>query len=92
MMKKQTKKAKIKKAKLIITKDMSFDEVMRKYPETAKVFLKHGLTCIGCPFALQETIEQGSLAHGINVNALVKELNRVVEKKSDRKVKNDNIQ
>lgn len=86
-MKKQKKKIKkIKKTKKErITKDMHFSEVLEKYPETVKVFFRYGLTCLGCPVALQETIEQGCLAHGIDVNTFVKELNRII-KKNDNQV------
>lgn len=59
-----------------ISADMTFAEVVSKYPETAEIFLKHGMQCIGCPMAMSETIEQGALGHGINVEKLIGELNK----------------
>lgn len=78
---------KLKSKKIKITKDMTFIEVIKKYPETTETFLEHGLACIGCPFAMQETIEQGAKAHGINLKKLIKELNKTIEKKEKKKIK-----
>lgn len=61
-----------------IRKEMSIGEVVQTYPQTVEVFLRHGLMCFGCAIAQFENIEQGALAHGINVNALIKDLNSVV--------------
>lgn len=61
-----------------ITKDMTFFEVMRTYPESVKVLQKYNLGCIGCMGAQNESLEQGANAHGIDVDALVKDLNAAV--------------
>ena len=58
-----------------ITKDMTFAEVIQKYPGTARIFLEVGMHCIGCAMAAQETIEQGAEAHGIDLEKLMKKLN-----------------
>ena len=62
-----------------ITKDMKIDEVLKKYPEIVVVFTKHGFHCIGCAAASFESIEQGALAHGVDVEKLIKDLNKTVE-------------
>ena len=59
-----------------ITADMSIIEVVQKYPDTVYVFMRHGLGCIGCALARFENIRQGAEAHGIDVDALVKDLNQ----------------
>jgi hybrid cluster-associated redox disulfide protein len=59
-----------------ITADMSIIEVVQKYPDTVGVFMRHGLGCIGCALARFENIRQGAEAHGIDVDALVKDLNQ----------------
>ena len=61
-----------------ITKQMGIQEVVDKYPQTVAVFFKHGLGCLGCAAAHFETIEQGAMAHGLNVDALITDLNKVV--------------
>jgi len=61
-----------------ISKEMSIAEVVQKYPQTIEVFLRHGLMCFGCAIARFENIEQGAMAHGIDVPSLVKDLNAAV--------------
>jgi hybrid cluster-associated redox disulfide protein len=60
---------------MAITKDMTIQEVVESNPETIRVFLDHGLHCIGCAVARFENIEQGAMAHGIDVDALIRDLN-----------------
>ena len=58
-----------------ITKDMGIMEAIQKYPDIVGVFVAHGLGCIGCAMANFETIEQGAVAHGMDLDALMKDLN-----------------
>jgi len=61
-----------------INKDMTFGQVLEKYPKAAEVMGKYGLHCIGCHVALYESIEQGSKAHGMSESEfkkMLKELN-----------------
>ena len=63
---------------MTITRQMTIGEVVEKFPQTVEVFLRHGLMCFGCAVARFENVEQGAMAHGINVEALVKDLNAAV--------------
>ena len=63
---------------MTITKDMSIMEVVQKYPDTVEVFRNSGMGCLGCAAAHFENIEQGALAHGIDIDSLMKGLNDVV--------------
>ena len=65
---------------MTITKNMPIGEVVQKYPEAIPVFLQHGLMCFGCAVARFENIEQGAIAHGIDAEALIKDLNAAVAK------------
>jgi hybrid cluster-associated redox disulfide protein len=65
-----------------ITKEMPIGEVVQKYPQTVEVFLQHGLMCFGCAIARFENLEQGAMAHGIDVEALVQDLNAAVPQPS----------
>jgi hybrid cluster-associated redox disulfide protein len=58
-----------------ITKEMTIGEVVEKFPQSVEVFLRHGLMCFGCAVARFENVEQGARAHGIDVEALVTDLN-----------------
>ena len=62
-----------------ITKDMTIMDVVNKHPQSIKVFFEHGLFCIGCGVAYRETVEQGAMAHGIDVDELMAKLNEAVE-------------
>jgi len=59
-----------------IKKDDNITEIIQNYPITREVFMQFGLGCIGCLAARFETLEQGAAAHGIDVDALVEELNK----------------
>ncbi len=63
---------------MTITKDMSIIDVVQNYPDTAMVFMYAGMGCLGCAAARFENIEQGAMAHGIDLDALMEALNEVV--------------
>ena len=63
---------------MTITKDMNIIDVVQSYPDTAMVFMYAGMGCFGCAAAHFENIEQGALAHGIDVDSLIDALNEVV--------------
>ena len=63
-----------------ISKEMGIIEVVQKYPQTVEVFRNHGMGCLGCAAARFENIAQGAMAHGIDVDALIKDLNTLVQK------------
>jgi len=68
------------KVKKEITKDMSITEVLENYPETYELMLGLGFSCMGCPMAAMETIEQGCMVHGMNPDDFVRKLNSVLKK------------
>ena len=69
---------------MTITKDIKIEEVVKQYPETMMVFTKHGLHCVGCHVSAFESVEDGALAHGINVDALVDDLNKVISSRKQK--------
>jgi hybrid cluster-associated redox disulfide protein len=64
----------------MIHKNMSIQEVVMNYPETVSIFEKYGLGCVGCQAALFEDIEEGAEVHGVDVAALVVDLNKALKK------------
>jgi len=66
---------------MMITAEMKIGDVVQQYPETVKVFLSHGLMCVGCAVARFENIRQGATAHGIDVDRLIEDLNEQVREK-----------
>jgi hybrid cluster-associated redox disulfide protein len=69
--------------KVAITGDEPIAQVLKEYPQTLRVFLSHGLMCVGCAVARFENIRDGATAHGIDVDALVKDLNAVVGQQAE---------
>lgn len=62
-----------------ITKDMTFHQAMQLSPEVARVLGKYHLGCVGCMGAMNETLEQGALAHGLDVNDILRDLNAIFD-------------
>ena len=61
-----------------ITGKTKLSVLLNKKPEAAEILFEVGLTCVGCPMAANETIEQGCLAHGMSkkdIDELIKRLN-----------------
>jgi hybrid cluster-associated redox disulfide protein len=63
-----------------ITKDTIVADVLKMDQETAPIFIKHGLFCLGCPASSMESIEQAGTVHGLNIDELLKDLNNYFDK------------
>ena len=46
----------------------------------APILLNIGMHCLGCPSSQMETIEEAAMVHGIDPDALVKEINDFLAK------------
>lgn len=62
-----------------ITKEMTFHQVLQMSPEVAKILGKYRLGCVGCMGAMNETLAQGAVAHGLDVNDILRDLNAIFE-------------
>ncbi len=62
-----------------ISKDMGIMEIVQQWPETVQILAGAGMGCLGCAAAHFESLEEGAVAHGIDVDALVEELNKAVQ-------------
>ncbi len=58
-----------------ITKNMTFLEMLKAYPETAKVLKKYNLACASCMGAQSEPIDLGAINHGLDPEQLLADLN-----------------
>lgn len=63
-----------------ITRDMSFIQAIQAHPKAGEILAKYEMGCIGCMGAAGETIEQGAIAHGVDVDKLIKELNALFKR------------
>ncbi len=62
-----------------ITGKTKIGALISKNPEAAETLFEAGMGCVGCSMAMNETIEQGCLAHGMTkkqIDKLIKELNK----------------
>lgn len=62
----------------IFTKDMSIMEALQADPRARDVFTAYGMGCIGCMGVSMESIEDGAKMHGIDPEAVMAELNKLV--------------
>jgi len=70
-----------------ITGDMKIEEIVAKFPQTIGVFFQYGLGCVGCHAASFESLAEGAMMHGIDLDAMLKDLNDLVEKIEAQKAK-----
>lgn len=50
------------------------DDVMRRWPATIRVFLDHGMRCVGCPIACFHTIDDACREHKVDRAAFLADL------------------
>ena len=60
---------------MAITKEMTIGELLRTNPDVAPVLLQAGMHCLGCPSAQAESLEEAAMVHGIDINALMDQIN-----------------
>jgi hybrid cluster-associated redox disulfide protein len=58
--------------------DATVDEVMRRRPETIRVFLRHRMRCVGCPLGRFHAIGYACEAHGVSRERFVADLDAAV--------------
>ena len=62
-----------------ITKDTIIGEILDMDQTTAPFFLEMGMHCLGCPSSRGETVEEACMVHGVDPDALLEELNKMVK-------------
>lgn len=60
----------------VITKDMIIADIVSADAENTKILMEFGMHCIGCPSSQMETLEDACAVHGLNVEELIKKLNK----------------
>ena len=62
-----------------ITRDTRISDAIVICPNAAEIFEQYGLGCFSCMAATAETIEEGASMHGIDVQAMLDDLNSACE-------------
>lgn len=58
-----------------ITKDWTLGEVLEYNDDLADILMGFGMHCFSCPLSQMETLEEASLAHGVDIDLLLQKLN-----------------
>lgn len=61
---------------MIIKNDTKINEIISAYPEAVKFFADLNMSCGQCFAVNFDTIENGALMHGMDVNKLIDQLNK----------------
>lgn len=63
-----------------ITRQTMLFEIFAAHPDALQVFERHGMSCSGCMKVMKENLEIACLRHGADLEALLVELEALVEK------------
>lgn len=58
----------------VIDREMTVDEIMRRWPATIRVFIRNGMLCIGCPIGVFHTVKDACDAHRLDEETFSREL------------------
>ena len=62
---------------------MLLEDIVMCHPEVAGVLVEYGLHCFACPYAGEETLEEGARMHGFDdamLSELVDDMNSFITK------------
>ncbi|MEA4987398.1 MAG: DUF1858 domain-containing protein [Anaerovorax sp.] len=63
-----------------INESMLVSEIMDMGPDVTEIFLRNGLNCLGCPGAATENLQEAAEGHGVDLKALMADLNDYLDK------------
>lgn len=63
-----------------INESMLVSEIMDMGPDVTEIFLRNGLNCLGCPGAATEKLCEAAEGHGVDLEALMADLNDYLDK------------
>ena len=59
---------------MTITKDMTIAQAIRIDTGIIPILMNMGMHCVGCPSAQAETLEEAAMVHGMDIEALMNEI------------------
>ena len=54
--------------------EMTMDALMRRWPSTIPVVIRHGMLCVGCPIGRFHTVREACRAHQMDEALLIRDL------------------
>ncbi len=64
---------------MVINKNSTINEILSAYPEAKRFFNEREMACSSCFAVNFDTLEKGALMHGLEVNALIEQLNNFLK-------------
>lgn len=58
--------------------DMTVEDVLARWPETATVFGRHNMACVGCPVAPFYKVSEAATVYNLETADFVAELEEVI--------------
>ena len=71
----------------LIIKEMTVGEILQKVNGAGEIMSSYGLSCVGCSSNLSESLEQGTVGHGMapeTLNSILDDLNSLAQKNKDK--------
>jgi len=59
-------------------KDMIIGDLLKLHDGVAEILMKAGMHCVGCPSAAGETLEEAGVIHGLDVDKIVIDINKLI--------------
>ena len=64
---------------MVIQKNSKINQILSAYPDAKKFFNEREMACSSCFAVNFDTLEKGALMHGLEVNALIDDLNNFLK-------------
>jgi len=61
-----------------VTEETLISELIKKHPESVKVFKKYNVDCVGCSGAENDRIRHLAIAHGTDLERFLLDLNDAI--------------
>ena len=62
-----------------VDKSMIIGELIKLDENLIYILMREGMHCVGCPSSQMETLEEAGSVHGIDVDLMVSEINKLNE-------------
>ncbi len=59
--------------------DLPIAELLARWPQTAQVFLRYRMACVGCTMAPFDTLADAAMAYNLDLARLLGELQQVIQ-------------
>ena len=58
-----------------ISKEMTIADIIRIDTGVIPILMEAGMHCVGCPSAQGESLEEAAMVHGMDIDALIEDIN-----------------